>query len=400
MIKKISIPLSYLALMYVVMLLSATPAQAQVEISGSVDLEFSVGEEDSNFLTNEIATEYRRAHAAINQFNLFAFAKVSDEFSFAARVQFDTWGAGRLNPPRLTLATVQWQPAESPLSLQAGRFITPFGLFSRRSLAADNLFVNYPMLYDYFINLSDRRGLWSQAGNTGAYGGSDDVGITTLYFGGYTTGIAANLIFIPNRLNLELALTNASLASQVDYTNLSNLAVVARLGFQPDIVWQQGISVSYGGFMQEAPENAALSNLNQYTQLAVGTDLILAYLYFELSGEFVYSMWRVPRFNSEALGTFEVSNFGGYADLKLEPPFLTGSYLAFRYERLAFTPYTEPVTAQKVRWDNDVARYSVAAGYKFARNVLLKLAYSVQTTSSVAIDPKDNAFRSILTVSF
>ncbi|MEJ2545777.1 MAG: hypothetical protein P8Y99_17070, partial [Calditrichaceae bacterium] len=51
-------------------------------------------------------------------------------------------------------------------------------------------------------------------------------------------------------------------------------------------------------------------------------------------------------------------------------------------------------------WDNDVTRYSVAVGYKFARSILLKIAYMDQKTENVVTDPEDYTIRSILTVSF
>jgi len=51
-------------------------------------------------------------------------------------------------------------------------------------------------------------------------------------------------------------------------------------------------------------------------------------------------------------------------------------------------------------WDNDVTRYQVAFGYKFAEPVLLKLTYMDQKTENVEKDPDDYVYRAILTVSF
>jgi hypothetical protein len=51
-------------------------------------------------------------------------------------------------------------------------------------------------------------------------------------------------------------------------------------------------------------------------------------------------------------------------------------------------------------WDNNVSRYSVALGYKFAEPVLLKLSYMDQKTENLDKDPDDYVYRAILTVSF
>ena len=45
-------------------------------------------------------------------------------------------------------------------------------------------------------------------------------------------------------------------------------------------------------------------------------------------------------------------------------------------------------------------RYSVAMGYKFARQILLKVAYMTQTTKNIDPDPEDDTVIAILTISF
>lgn len=383
---------------------------AQVEINGSLDFEVSYGGKHSSFVTNEIPNEFRRPHLSIAQANLFLFAPVSDAFSFNARLQMDTWGSGRLSNPKLTLAMLTWESPNSAWLISVGRFVRPFGLYPRRHLAADNLFTHAPLAYGYFVNVSDERGFWPLSGDTGIYL-QDDVGQTTVYFGGYDTGILISWIIIPQRLNIDVAATNAALSSRADYTNLNNAGGIVRVGIQPVIFWQQGFSAAYGSFMQRTEENGRYANLERFRQLVFGADLILAYLYFELSGEFIYSRWRAPGFANDAfkeiasgdLGEFNLENYSAYADLKVEPPFLTGSYIAFRYDIIRFLEYDHPNTIATIGlnpWDNDVDRYSVAVGYKFARPVLLKICYSDQKLIGAADDPEDFSIRGILTVSF
>ncbi len=386
-----------------------TPAISQIEINGSIDFETSYGGKESSFVTNEIVEEFRRPHIGINQFNLFLFAGIDENFFFNGRLQWDTWGTGKLNPLRITLAALSWEPEDTPINFTLGRFVSPFGLYPRRQLASENLFVNAPLAYGYFINISDKRGYWPKAGKEGSYG-SSDVGLTTIYFGGYNTGFMANWVIVPELLDLSLTVTNAAPASQQNFTNLQNYAIVGRMGFQPVIFWQQGISFSHGSFMQRASENLLFDRLEKFRQTLIGTDFIAAYAYFELSGEFIYSMWKVPASDARGfqvntkgdLQTYDLTNYSAYIDLKFEPPFLTGSYIAARYEKMIFNDFTNPVGSTISRtnpWDNNLVRYSAAFGYKLSRNVLFKLAFSEQTFDDSALKKEDFTFRSILTVS-
>ncbi len=398
-------------LFFTILLIIPYILAAQLEFNGTLDLEVSKGGKDSKFITNEIASDFQNPHLAINQLNLFAFAQVTDDFFVNVRLQWDTWGSGKLNTePRLSLAVLSWEPEESSLGLSVGRFISPFGLYPRRILAADNLFNHAPLGYGYFINISDQRGFWPKVGDSGIYG-PDDVGLTTVYFGGYNTGFMLNWVIVPEFFNIDLALTNAAITSQSDYTNLANMGGIIRFGFQPVIYWQQGISISHGSFMQRDGININYDNLEQYTQTVIATDLILAHSYFELSGEFIYSRWYVPMFISTGfieeqprkLKNMNLDNYSAYLDFKIEPPFLTGAYVAFRYDILRFQDSDDVTNINNKDfnpWDNNVTRYSVAVGYKFARPVMLKLSYMDQSTDNLDPDPEDYVYRAILTVSF
>jgi hypothetical protein len=384
---------------------------AQVEINGTLDLSVSQGGKNSQFITNELANVFQNLHLSIHQLNLFVFAQVTDDFFVNVRLQWDTWGTGKLNrEPRLSLAVISWEPEESSIGLSVGRFISPFGLYPRRILSADNLFAHAPLGYGYFINISDQRGYWPKVGDSGIYG-PDDVGLTTVYFGGYNTGFMLNWVIVPNLFSIDAAITNAAISSQSDYTNLANMGGIIRLGFQPIIYWQQGISLSHGSFMQRDGININYDDLEQYSQTVIATDLILAHSYFELSGEFLYSMWQVPMFIGTGfieeeplkLQKMKLENYSAYLDFKFEPPFITGAYIAFRYDILNFmnSEDLKDVNSKNFNpWDNDVTRYSVAVGYKFARSVLLKIAYMDQTTANLDPDPEDYVLRAILTVSF
>ena len=391
-------------------LVLAGTAAAQLELTGSLDVEISVGGKDSQFITNEINNEFRKPHVGIHQFNLFIFAPIDESFFVNARLQMDTWGSGKLNNPRLTIASLTWERENSPIRITVGRFINPFGLYPQRQLTQDNPFNHVPLAYGYFVNISEIRGFWPRLTYSGNYG-SDDVGLNTVYFGGYTNGLLFNWEVIRNILVVDVAASNVAIASSSNYTNRNNYAGIVRLGFQPFIFWNQGISVSYGTFMQRDEMNQDFEQIEKYNQLVIGTDLILSYSYFEISGEFIYSSWKVPGFSDNAfkltsrgeLAEFSLENYSYYIDLKIEPPFLPGSYLAARYDRLSFIDFDHPQATTRIdvpHWDNDVKRYTVAIGYKLSRSVLLKLSYMDQKTDWLDWEPDDYAYRAILNMTF
>jgi hypothetical protein len=382
-------------------------------------MEVSKGGKHSDFGLNEITSDYRKPHLAINQMNLFLFSQINESFSVNARLQFDTWSSGLLNPLRLSLAEIMWAPSEGLVQISVGRFVNPFGLYPQRQLSIQNLFVNTPLAYGYAINVTNQHGIWyagSSGYDSGSGYGEDATKLTTISFAGYTTGVLFSWLLVPGILNLDLALTNVALTSQKHYTNLQNIAGIARLALQPVIFWQQGISFSYGSFMERSEVNAALRDLEQYKQTVIGSDWVFAYTYFELSGEYIHSFWKIPAYDQDGFLTdtygnvaiYDLENYSFYIDLKYEPSFMPGSYLAVRFEELHFKEYKQDYgyyaqptqTLSEGPWDNNVRRYTVAAGYKLSSSIQLKVAYSDQELIDTDPDPEAYTLRSFLSASF
>jgi hypothetical protein len=396
---------------------------AQIEIGGLLDLEISEGGKDSDFGVNEIVSDYRKSHLAINQFNLFIFSELSESFSVNARLQFDTWGSGQLNPVRVALAEIMWAPPESPVQISLGRFVNPFGLYPQRQLSIQNLFVNTPLAYGYAVNVTNQHGILYYTNGlpalNGGYGGyGEGAGkLTTINFAGYTTGALFSWLLVSEVLNLDVAVTNVALASQKHYTNRQNLAGIARISFKPAIFWQQGVSFSHGSFMERAEVNTQINDLEQFKQTIIGTDWLISFTYFEISGEFIHANWNLPVFEADSFLTnsydkitgYDFKNYSYYIDLKYEPSFISGSYIALRFEELIFKEYDSPSSGYgsestdpiiEGRWDNSIRRYSVAMGYKFSPNIQLKVAYSNQEYLDLSAKPDAYTIRSILSASF
>ncbi len=389
---------------------TALPSFAQLEWNGTLDLDLSTAGEDSKFITNEIYENAYRPHLAIREMNLYAFAPIEGEFSIEARIQFDTWGSGEVNPPRLTLAAINWQPQWKKYSVSAGRFISPFGLYPRRRLQTETAFISAPLIYGYFINISDKRGYWNEAGDTGFFG-EDDVGLTTLFFGGYTTGIEYTWTFAPDKSDARIAVTNGAPASQTNYIRSLSFATIGRLNIYFSEYWKQGISFSWGSFMQrDSTVNAEISGLEQFRQTLFGTDWVINISRLEFSGEWVYGWWKVPTYiESDSTIYFKPSGdpyvytlgeMAIYVDLKYEPSAFPKGFYAVRLEWLDFREAIDPVDDLAVSWDKDVTRYSLAVGYNPTHKILLKMSFTNQWLRDESPKANDWALRTILSVVF
>lgn len=365
---------------------------AQVELNGSFDVGIRAGGENSSFVENGVESDFRYLHFRIPQINLLLFAPINDVFFFEARLQTDTWGTGELKNPYFTLANITWSDPDNNYSLSLGRFINPIGFYSSRSLQLDRTFHDLPLTYSYFVNISDQRGYWPLAGEGGSYT-SNDVGQTTIYFGGYSTGGLFDWTIKENKSNLKIALTSVAPASDENYTNLANAAILARLTLNPDIQWQIGVSGSYGSFMQVSTVNEAFRPFNpleKYRQTLLGIDVQYSLGYWQIITESIYSKWFTPIFgdnNFETIGSTnqfqegDFANLGTNIDIRYEPPSLTGSFAALRFDYLNFIGSGDGSNSlySANEWDEDLTRVSVAFGYKLARDIEAKVSFSEQT---------------------
>ncbi|MEX0722216.1 MAG: hypothetical protein WD059_16170 [Balneolaceae bacterium] len=388
---------------------SSTLAIAQIELNGSLDAGISSGGENSAFISNGIEHEYHFLHFSIPQVNLLLFAPINDNFYFEGRLQSDTWGTGTLGYPRFTLANITYTSSDNNHSLSTGRFISPFGFYPSRNLTIDRTFTDFPLSYSYYLNMSDLHGYWPAARYENDY--SYDGGLmTSVYFGGYATGLRWDWEVQENQLHLQTAVTTVAPGSSRNYTNLGNAAVMSRLIYKPNIEWQFGISVSHGSFMHsDSTANGVIRQdtpLEKYRQSLAGFDFKYGLGFWEIVGEAIFSNWRVPKYVNESYlysgnspNTYHLSNFGTNVDIKFEPPFFTGSYLAFRFDHLNFLeedPNTEANMYDSQDWDKDLLRLSAAFGYKLARNAEVKLLVSDQTPFNFS----QYAFKAMITAFF
>jgi len=370
---------------------------AQVEWSGIADVGFTMGGSDSKYISNGISNRY--PNFSLMNLNLFLGSQISEDFSFSGKLLYAPAQYGYGSYPRLVFASVNYDPAGETFGFSVGRVLTPFGLYAKRQHSTENISFLPPLVYGYFINISNTKGFWPGAGDLAINYGSDDVGLNSVFQGGYQMGLKGYYAY-EDLIDVELMFSNAPVSAGSEVKNNGSISGSGRVGYKP-VMWANlGVSGSYGSFMERTGENSVIGNIQKYKQLTLGTDASFAYSYFELSGEYIYSSWTTPKFAKGAFvkigdtyPSFELVNHGAYADLKIEIPQVPGLFVAGRFDRIWFEP------VQNVVWDLDHDRFTGVIGYTWQKGVLLKLVGFTQTNSG-AVDLKEDGLAALITVSF
>ncbi len=385
--------------------------QLQIAFNANLDMELSKGGDLSHYYYNEIHNSITDWHFDLSQANLMASFIFSEQWKINGRLLMKRRLGLEFEQLRIPQLNIQWFPKEKNYSLTLGRFINPFGSFNEKQLSTQRTFISIPLAYSYYHNVSQEVGLMLTGGRFYKiqHSGSVDWGTTNQYYGGYVTGLQFNWWSdAPKPTSLKVALTNGASNIQQILSSPLSLGLVSRLQIQPSYFWKQGFSLSFGSFMESAEINKSISELNQYYQLLIGTDYSLGSGFFSFSGELTAAFYKVPVFDPETmvfLGDADpisqrLSSFSTYFDVKYEPPFFSGSFLAYRIDALIFGR-ADIDGLDNDNWDNSVLRHSIGLGYKVLPFLLLRTMISTQSVQNKPQwDTRQRAFRLMLTLHY
>lgn len=379
-----------------------------IEFNATLDITANMAGKASSFLSNEIPPTYRDPHILIHEANFIVFAPVDEDLSVEMRLRADSRGSGALHSPALALAVLNYTPVDRPWSVSAGRFVTPFGLHPARQLQVQRTFIANPLAWGYFLPISDRMG-YAPGMTQGVYG-EDDVGMTTLGFDGLSSGIRYDWSD-PDGRALHIALANATPCAPSEWTDQFNGALIGRYEWQASDELTQGLSLSWGSFMQQDYDiDPFLRNPPQYRQLALGTDWTWIRGIFTLQGELIASQWKVPRFADSTFAadpakplvpyTVKPTLATGYLDTRVDLPTRTFSYVAARIETMQFLPMNDPLASSKHDWARSVVRWTVGGGFNLTHSLRIKASFSNQMLRNEPKPVSDWAFRLMATVVF
>lgn len=391
-------------------------ANAQVSINGLADFELRMGGDDSSPYVNQSPGSGLSIYSP--NLRLFFSGDISDQWFVNAVLQSDHYAGKQLSDPFFSLFNVNWTPnLDSDLLVTAGRFVIPYGAYSKKFLSFDNPFVHLPLSHASGLPLSKKFGF---IGNKNpdpnsfkADYGDEELGTTMVYQRMYTQGIQASYSHGESQwLRIIAALTTAPASTHLDYVEES-LAFTGRVEFQPVIWANLGVSLSQGTFLQNSAENDSLIiyDLSSYKQDLKGADLSINYQYYTFNVEWNQSFWKAPFYNSETSlasspqqGKVTINHFSG--EFIYDLPFVVGGHIAARYEYMdegEIEIYERDASDNKINqsfsdWTYTRTRFEIAAGYKIDRNVVIKGSYLLSDDNGFDLD--DNVFSIQLSVLF
>lgn len=374
----------------------------QIDFSGIAEVGFTVGGKDSKFITNGISN--RNPQFSVQNLHLFFGSSINSDWSISGKLMYNPEIFSNQATLQLVFASIDWSPANKTYGISVGRVLTPFGLFPKKQHGPDHISFLPPLMYGYFVNISSNVGYWPLAG-TGTFYGQGDVGMSSLFYGGYQTGIKGFMSFYENLLLVELLISNSPISNGNLSKKNGSISGTGRLAVKPAIWTEMGMSFSYGSFMDAGENNSIIQEINKYKQLSIGSDIQFAYSYFDFAAEYVYNRWKTPKFGngqfirnlSGEIAQFEPENHSLYADLKIDIPYVPGLFIGGRFDRLWF-PKVKNLTGTET-WDIDVDRYTGTIGYLAQQGVMLKLSGFHQVESG-HVEPKNDALNFSLIVSF
>jgi hypothetical protein len=354
-------------------------AQFSYEFNALMDIELSASNAENNSTYNAKGD----AQLEITEINLINKLKFGPQWAFNARFLLSRNMYDKLKKKSLPQLNVQWISKKRKVGATLGSFVNPFGLFNQSQLSTERTFVNLPLTHTYFTNISDMIGYVPNWGNDTEIliNGKAVQASSNLNYGGYSTGLMMSWNIKPGKLNWKVALVNGASGMQEQLSDPLNFGAISRIQYRPTYFWEQGLSVSYGSFMVDSDISYLLPNSLDYRQSVIGTDFKFGQGHFEVSGEIMAIQHTVPMFIEES-GVFDlnakavkVNNLAGYIDMKYEPPFLQGSYFAYRFDRISFG---DDPSGNLEQWDDNVMRHSLALGYHINKYFLVRIDGSTQ----------------------
>lgn len=398
-----------IVLLFVLMLPCWLSSQMLFEFNAGLDVEMFKAGDRSHYYYNEINNGFDLEKWQVRpyQANLIGKLHFSEEWSVTARLLLERRLGRQFDQLQAPLLNVQWAPKEKNFQLKLGRFINPFGSFNSRQLPKQRSFIGLPLAYQYYVNISDQIGFVPNMGDVTKVpldGSPNTWGSSTLYYGGYNTGIHLNWDIDPGRVNWKVALVNNAALGRVNFPNPVQFGLNTRLGVRPIYFWEQGISISHGSFLRDSEVGNQLADFQQYRQTLIGTDYKIGLSWFEFSGELIWTLYRTPAFDPENRTfldqgeSLNLQSFNAYLDIKYRLPFLARSFLAYRFDTMRFGQLESPTYTNSDQWDNPVLRHALAFGYQINELLLVRAYVATQSVDNKAWDRRQRVFR--LMVSF
>ncbi len=347
------------------------PAAAQIQWSGNLDIAHKMdvaqaeGEQDSRI---------NQSLKGLSPFNLvrarlFADAELTEGVAVLTTVLWDE-GLGHfdMEGAYVLMSQVGGHPS---LNLQVGKMATPYGRFASRSFAMFNPLIGTPLLYQYFSSVrgnsvpanAAQQLAWRNSA-TAAY---ETRGLPTVYDACWNTGV--QLFGSTQSFAYAVALTKGAV-SNPEAKNNDGAQLVGRVGIQPSMGLQVGLSGAWGPYLAAAAEDGPAfpqgHAVEDFKQLLLGLDAAYSKGRFEFTTEVMRNHWDVPNL---AAGDDGLTNMGGYAEAIVGVR--SGLNWATRAGRIHYGKIDDG-NGTRTAWDYDVTRVETGLEYYLSHDLHVK----------------------------
>jgi len=351
-------------------------ADGRVILGG--DVSASLGPEDTGFFNY---TDYEHSALRLLRLDLSASFKAGGHLAVLGELRSEN--AGRPRPYALYLRIRPWTTRQ--LDIQVGRVPPTFGAFARRSYAADNPLIGYPLAYQYLTSLrpdslpANADELLRMRGrgwlsNFSIGNSTPDRGLPLASVFRWDAGVQVHAA--TDLVDATAAVTAGTLSHPLFTDDNSGKQIAGRVAIHPGAGLIIGASAARGPFLTEATSRGAVGDghSGDFTQTAWGGDIEYSRDYYLVRFETILSDWTVPVVRAPVvdvpLRALATSLEGRY---KIAP----GLYAAARFDHLGFSEISG--TLKRDTWDAPVTRIEVGGGYSIQRNLILKLSFQHNT---------------------
>lgn len=272
-------------------------------------------------------------------------------------------------------------------SVEAGKLISPFGHYPRRAHTADDPFVRPPLPYDYRTVMSPVEvpgaadGVFTWKNRPPFRAG----GLPAIWDVPYPIGAAVSGGTGP--VHATIGVTNtAPSADPADWNTLTfrgaaGPSAIGRVTWRVAPELQVGASYSRGSYMRpDVRDPLGPLAIPAQNQEIAGLEASVARGHLSVHGELLFNRWEVFR------ATGSPRDLSYYAEARVRAG--AGIFGAVRVSGIRFRKLGRSGGTLD-RWDYDVRRLQIGAGYRLGPSTELRAEYMVNSTTGRA-DPRDN----------
>lgn len=350
----------------------------QVTLSGRLDLE-ALLPSDSTF---GLARAERDGGFVAPRIRLFTDVFLGERVYGLVEVRGDRGEAPRAGDPeiRVEQAFLRVSSGSGRVSVQVGRFASPFGTYPQRHLTALDPFVRPPLLYDYrtmmcpgiappnttaFLTWRDRPDEFREIG-------APPVWDVPYQWGAMVAGVVGRVAYRVAAVNSAPSSAPGSWSWDAD--RMKHPSWVAGVGVSVSPAWTVGASFSRGPWLEPLKQGSFPGGKDRwdYLQTLSSVDVTYARGPLVIRAEGIRDRWDVPNMPQAPV------ELGG--NLEIQADVSPGIYLAGRAGLLDFRPVEDGAGTRD--WDWDVRRYDLGAGYRLDRNAGIQASWSFTTRRS------------------